>query len=184
MVREMTFHINGQVYKKILDPSMRFIDVLRDHFQLTGTKEGCSEGECGACSILMNGEAVASCLLLAGQAEGAKIETIEGIVESGEYDRLLSAFMEIGAVQCGFCTPGIIVALKALLDHNPTPSETEIKVAISGNLCRCTGYKKIVDAVEFASSHSQNSKEDFALKGNLESLKEKMFGEQLEVRHV
>jgi len=148
--REMIFNINGREYRAELDPSMRFIDVLRDCFHLTGTKEGCSEGECGACSILMNGDVVASCLLLAGQAEGAEIVTIEGIVEQGEYDHLLRAFMEVGAVQCGFCTPGIIVALKALLDRNPNPSDEEIRIAISGNLCRCTGYQKIIEAVHLS----------------------------------
>jgi carbon-monoxide dehydrogenase small subunit len=150
MKREMTFNINGRDYQAELDPSMRFIDVLRDEFNLTGTKEGCSEGECGACTILLNGEAVTSCLLLAGQVEGQTVVTIEGIVESGEYDRLLLAFMEVGAVQCGFCTPGFIVSLKALLDHNPQPTEEEIKLAVSGNLCRCTGYQKIVEAVQIA----------------------------------
>lgn len=150
MKREMTFNINGRDYQAELDPSMRFIDVLRDEFNLTGTKEGCSEGECGACTILLNGEAVTSCLLLAGQVEGQTVVTIEGIVESGEYDRLLLAFMEVGAVQCGFCTPGFIVSLKALLDHNPQPTEEEIKLAVSGNLCRCTGYQKIVEAVQAA----------------------------------
>lgn len=150
MKRDMTFNINGRKYQAFLDPSMRFIDVLRDEFNLTGTKEGCSEGECGACTILLNGEAVASCLLLAGQVEGQTVVTIEGIVESGEYDRLLLAFMEVGAVQCGFCTPGFIVSLKALLDHNPHPTEEEIKIAVSGNLCRCTGYQKIVEAVQVA----------------------------------
>ena len=146
----MTFNINGREYQAELDPSMRFIDVLRDEFHLTGTKEGCSEGECGACTILLNGEAVTSCLLLAGQVEGQTVVTIEGIVESGEYDRLLLAFMEVGAVQCGFCTPGFIVSLKGLLDHNPQPTEEEIKLAVSGNLCRCTGYQKIVEAVQIA----------------------------------
>ncbi|HZK42086.1 MAG TPA: (2Fe-2S)-binding protein [Clostridia bacterium] len=150
MKREMTFNINGREYQAHLDPSMRFIDVLRDEFHLTGTKEGCAEGECGACTILLNGEAVTSCLLLAGQVEGQTVVTIEGIVESGEYDRLLLAFMEVGAVQCGFCTPGFIVSLKALLDHNPQPTEEEIKLAVSGNLCRCTGYQKIVEAVQAA----------------------------------
>lgn len=150
MNKNMIFKINGKTYEAELDPAMRFIDVLRDVFGLTGTKEGCSEGECGACTILMDGHPVASCLLLAGQAEGADIVTIEGIVEEGGIDRLLESFMEMGAVQCGFCTPGIIVALKALIDREPHPSEEEIRKAISGNLCRCTGYQKIIEAVQVA----------------------------------
>lgn len=164
MLKRMNFTINGKHCEAELDPSMRFIDVLRDHFGLTGTKEGCAEGECGACTVLMNGEPVASCVLLAGQADGSSFVTIEGIVESGEHDRLIEAFMKVGAVQCGFCTPGILVSVKALLDRTPHPSELEIKQAISGNLCRCTGYKKIIEAVEMGSKDEAESSHDASLK--------------------
>lgn len=148
--RQLTFNINGEERTAELNPSMRLLDVLRDVFGLTGTKEGCGEGECGACTIIMDGKAVNSCLVLAGQAVDAKIITIEGLSPEGELSRLQQAFTEAGAVQCGFCTPGMIMSAKALLDKNPHPTEEEIKVAISGNLCRCTGYQKIVKAVRIA----------------------------------
>ncbi len=147
----LSFHINGQTLTAELDPSLRLLDALRDVFGLTGTKEGCAEGECGACTVIMNGRAVNSCLILAGQAAGAEITTIEGLSPDGELSRLQQAFVDAGAIQCGFCTPGMILSAKALLDKNPHPTVQEIKVAISGNLCRCTGYRKIVKAVQIAS---------------------------------
>ena len=147
----MKFHINGKTYEAQLDPATRLVDVLRDTFCLTGTKEGCGEGECGACTVIMDGKAVSSCLVLAGQAESAHITTIEGLSIEGELSRLQRAFVECGAIQCGFCSPGMIMSAKALLDRNPHPSEQEIKIAISGNLCRCTGYQKIVQAIKSAS---------------------------------
>lgn len=147
----LKFLINGKEYSAEIDPSMRLIDVLRDVFSLTGTKEGCGEGECGACTIIMDGKAVNSCLILAGQAVDANITTIEGVAVDGELSRLQKAFVEFGAIQCGFCSPGMIMSAKALLDKNPHPSEQEIKIAISGNLCRCTGYQKIVQAIKSAS---------------------------------
>ena len=133
---------------------MRLLDLLRNVFRLTGTKEGCGEGECGACTVIVNGKTVNSCLVLAGQAEGAEIITIEGLSVDGKPGKLQQAFIEAGAVQCGFCTPGMILSAKALLDENPKPSDEDIKVALSGNLCRCTGYAKIVDAVRAAASQS------------------------------
>ncbi len=150
MNKEMTFTINGRSYQTVADPAMRLLDLLRDVLFLTGTKEGCSEGECGACTVLVDGEPVNSCLMLAGQAEGHTLVTIEGVSEDGGLSRLQQAFVRAGAVQCGFCTPGMIMASKALLDKNPDPTDEEIQVALSGNLCRCTGYKKIIDAVRLA----------------------------------
>ena len=150
MKKNMTFHINGKEYWAEVDPSMRLLDLLRETFSLTGTKEGCAEGECGACTVVLDGEAVNSCLVLAGQAEGAKIITIEGISQKAQLHRLQQAFVDAGAVQCGFCTPGMILSAYALLERNPNPSEEEIRIAISGNLCRCTGYQKIVQAIEIA----------------------------------
>lgn len=150
MNQEMTFTINEKNYVVTTDPSMRLLDLLRDVLHLPGTKEGCSEGECGACTVLVDGEPVNSCLMLAGQAQGHRILTIEGISVDGELSRLQQAFVQAGAVQCGFCTPGMIMASKALLDKNPNPTDAEIQVALSGNLCRCTGYKKIIDAVRLA----------------------------------
>ncbi len=131
-----------------VDPTTRLIDFLRDDLNLTGVKEGCSEGECGACTVILNGEAVTSCTILTGQADGCDITTIEGLAQSGELDDIQKSFIENGAVQCGFCTPGMILSCKALLMKNPNPSEDEIKRAIEGNLCRCTGYNKIVKAVK------------------------------------
>lgn len=151
MTREMTFIINERTYTVQADPSMRLLDLIREVIGLTGTKEGCAEGECGACTVIMDGKAVTSCLVLAGQAEGRRITTIEGVAENGELSRLQKAFVECGAIQCGFCTPGMILSAKALLDENPHPTAEEIRTALSGNLCRCTGYTKILDAVQKAS---------------------------------
>lgn len=142
--------INGEAREAQMEPGMRLVDALRDVFGLTGTKEGCGEGECGACTVIMDGQAVNACLVLAGQAAGCAITTIEGLSPGRELGRLQQAFVDAGAIQCGFCTPGMIMSAKALLDQNPNPTEHEIKVAISGNLCRCTGYKKIVRAVQIA----------------------------------
>ena len=133
------------------DPTRRLIDVLRVDLKLTGTKEGCGEGECGACSIILNGEAVNSCIILFGQlSDGDQIVTVEGLSKDGKLNRLQDSFIEKGAVHCGICTPGMLVSATALLDKNPQPTEDEIKDAIAGNLCRCTGYKKIVDAIKDA----------------------------------
>ena len=140
----MKITVNGIEYQPSVFPSVRLLDYLRKELKLTGTKEGCGEGECGACSVLVDGKLVNSCMVLLGQVDGKSVTTIEGIDEP----ELFRAFEETGAVQCGFCTPGMIMAATALLRKNLNPSVYEIKEAIAGNLCRCTGYKKIVEAIE------------------------------------
>jgi carbon-monoxide dehydrogenase small subunit len=132
--------------------SETLLEVLREDLQLTGTKNGCGEGDCGACTVLLNGKAVKSCLVLAVQAASGKVTTIEGLSRPDNPHPIQRAFVQAGAVQCGFCTPGMIMAAKALLDENPSPTEEEIREALSGNLCRCTGYAKIVDAVRIAAA--------------------------------
>ncbi len=144
--------INGKKRKVETTTRTRLLDLLRDDLHLTGTKEGCGKGECGACTVIMNGELVVSCLILAPQADGTVITTIEGIGNDDRLDLIQEAFIETGAVQCGFCTPGMILAVKKLLEENPLPSEEEIKRGISGNLCRCTGYQKIFDAIKLAAN--------------------------------
>ncbi len=145
------FNLNGRDVCRETDPNKRLIDFLRDDLGMMSVKEGCSEGECGACTIIFNGETVTSCLMLAGQVEGGKVVTLEGVTnEDGTPNYIQQAFIDVGAVQCGFCTPGMILSAKALLDKNQTPTREEIKTAISGNLCRCTGYTKIIDAIEIA----------------------------------
>ncbi len=145
---KISFVLNSQNMSIEIEPNIRLLDLLRDKFNLTGTKEGCSIGECGACTVIMNGKAVNSCLVLAGQCYGAEIITIEGIEKDGKLHPLQENFLKSGAVQCGFCSPGMIMSAYALLLKNPNPTEEEIKDAIAGNLCRCTGYKQIIDAVE------------------------------------
>jgi len=142
--------VNKKEYELFVEPNMTLLDLLRKRLGLTGTKKGCDEGDCGACTVLLNGDAVSSCLLLAVQANGKEVTTIEGVEMEGDGDLhpLQKAFVVNGAIQCGFCTPGMILSAKALLDRNPHPSEQEIRTAISGNLCRCTGYQKIVEAIE------------------------------------
>ncbi|MBA3061500.1 MAG: (2Fe-2S)-binding protein [Atribacteria sp.] len=146
----MELTINGKKRKVETTTSTRLLDLIRDDLYLTGTKEGCGKGECGACTVIMNGELIASCLVLAPQADGAVITTIEGVGNGENLDPVQEAFIETGAVQCGFCTPGMILAAKKLLEENSHPTEGEIKRGISGNLCRCTGYQKIFDAIKLA----------------------------------
>jgi carbon-monoxide dehydrogenase small subunit len=147
MRRRVLMKVNGEEVEGWVEPRKTLLDFLRDDLDLTGTKNGCGLGNCGACTVLMNGKPVNSCLVLAVEAEGGEILTIEGLSESGELHPIQKAFIEYGAVQCGYCTPGMILSAKALLDENPHPSEKEVRVAISGNLCRCTGYKSIVKAI-------------------------------------
>lgn len=146
----VTFILNDENVSVKVDPRKRLLDMLREDFLLTGVKEGCSVGECGACTVLIDGRAVTSCLVLAPQVNGHRVTTIEGLQKNGELHPLQQSFIDSGAVQCGFCTPGMILAAKALLDKNQHPTREDIKTAISGNLCRCTGYEKIIEAVEMA----------------------------------
>ncbi|MDO8635128.1 MAG: (2Fe-2S)-binding protein [Dehalococcoidia bacterium] len=139
--------INGQAYELIVDPHRTLLDVLRDQIGLVGAKRGCGHGNCGACTVLMDGKAVNSCLILAGDIGGKSITTIEGLAAGSKLHPLQEAFMKHGAIQCGYCTPGVILNAKALLDENPNPTEAEIRTALEGNLCRCTGYTKIIQAV-------------------------------------
>ena len=139
--------INGDPVQFLADPGATLLDALREEMGLTGSKEGCGSGDCGACTVVLDGEMVCSCLVLAAEAEGRKVATIEGVAEGSNLHPVQRKFLEKGALQCGFCTPGFIVAAKALLDRNPDPSEHEIRYWLAGNLCRCTGYDKIVHAV-------------------------------------
>jgi aerobic carbon-monoxide dehydrogenase small subunit len=142
--------INGAEHSVLVDPRDTLLELLRDRIGLTGTKEGCGNGNCGTCTVLMDGAPVNACLVLALEVAGREVETIEGLASAGELHPIQSALVELGGAQCGFCTPGIVLSAKALLDANPTPGEAEIRQAIAGNLCRCTGYGKIVDAIATA----------------------------------
>ncbi|SPD72433.1 Nicotinate dehydrogenase small FeS subunit [uncultured Desulfobacterium sp.] len=139
--------VNGQAYEVAVNTHHTLLEVLREELSLTGTKESCNLGECGSCTVLIDGIPVHSCLTLAVEAQGKDITTIEGLAEGGRLDPLQQSFVDHGAVQCGFCTPGMILAAKGLLKKNSSPNEAEIRKAVSGNLCRCTGYVKIVDAI-------------------------------------
>ncbi|KKM12188.1 (2Fe-2S)-binding protein [Clostridiales bacterium PH28_bin88] len=147
MKKQISFKVNGQIVEVAVEPRRRLLDLLREDLDLTGTKEGCGAGECGACTVLLDGEPVNSCLVLAVEADGREVITVEGLAPNGELDTLQAAFVEHGALQCGFCTPGMVLSAKALLSRNPKPTASEVKEAISGNLCRCTGYERIVAAV-------------------------------------
>jgi carbon-monoxide dehydrogenase small subunit len=147
----LEFTLNGTPIGLDIDPSLRLLDLLRDVLGLTGTKEGCGEGECGACTVIVDGAAVDSCLVMAMQVRGRSVLTVEGLEKDGELDVLQQAFVDAGAIQCGYGTPGMLMSAKALLMGNPHPSEAEIRGAMAGNLCRCTGYQKIVEAVQAAS---------------------------------
>lgn len=144
------FKVNGNDVELIIEPHMLLIDVIRDGLGLTGTKYACGAGDCGACTVLIDGKPAFSCLTLAVTAKGKDILTIEGMSKSGELHPIQQAFVDRGAVQCGFCTPGMVLSTKALLDENPAPTNDEIRTGLAGNLCRCTGYVKIIDAVESA----------------------------------
>jgi len=147
---KVQFQVNEVVREIDAPPMKRLLDVLREDLRLTGTKEGCGEGECGACSVLVGGEVINSCLVPVCQVQGANILTVEGLARDGRLDPLQQAFLECGGAQCGICTPGMLIAARALLDTNAHPARDEIKEAIAGNLCRCTGYVKILDAIEQA----------------------------------
>lgn len=147
MKQLMRFNVNGVIYEEEIDHRRTLLEVLRENFGLLGTHKGCDEGQCGACTVLIDGKAVNSCLILAASVQGKKITTIEGLAQGEKLHPIQEAFVETGAIQCGFCTPGMIMITKAFLDKNPNPTEEEAKRAISGNLCRCTGYFQIIDAV-------------------------------------
>ncbi|MCF8104809.1 MAG: (2Fe-2S)-binding protein [Desulfohalobiaceae bacterium] len=147
MKKIINIHVNGQDYELAVEPNKTLVDLLRTDLGLTGTKKGCELGDCGSCTVIMDGKTINSCLVLAVQANNSRIQTIEGLQTEAGLHPLQQAFVEKGAIQCGFCSSGMILSSKNLLDRNPNPSEQEIREAVSGNLCRCTGYQKIVDAV-------------------------------------
>lgn len=151
----LIFTVNGKPRELETSPSRRLLDILRDDLGLTGTKEGCGEGECGACTVILDGKAALSCLTVAAQLEGRDVLTIEGLAENGELDSLQNAFVEETAIQCGYCTSGMIMSSKALLMENPAPTEKEIREALAGNLCRCSGYHQIIRAVQRASGEQE-----------------------------
>ena len=153
----ITTKINGEEVEFLAEPRDTLLDCLRDQLELTGTKEGCSTGDCGACSVTVDGTLVCSCLMLGVEAQGKQIETIEGMAQDGELHPLQRKFIEHAALQCGFCTPGILVAAKALLEKNPDPNETEVRYWLAGNLCRCTGYDKIIRAVMDAAAEMRGA---------------------------
>lgn len=160
MEEEITvrFTLNGKKVKVKVKPNTTLLDLLRRKLKITSVKRGCERGECGACTVLVDNQPVNSCLVLAPQIDGKNVVTIEGIAKEGELHPIQEAFIEAGAVQCGFCTPGIILTLKAFLDMNPNPSEEDIRRAIEGNLCRCTGYTKIIEAAILAKNYINKDK--------------------------
>ncbi len=152
---DLCLTVNGQEVCYSIDPTMSLLHFLRDKMKLFGTKEACGEGECGACTVIMNGEAVTSCLILALEAEGANVLTVEGLAGKNKLSILQEEFIANDALQCGFCTPGLLMSARALLDHNPQPSDEEIQEALAGNLCRCTGYVPILAAVKAAAERER-----------------------------
>lgn len=150
MKRELNIAMNGVRYKVFVETHHTLLDLIREEIGLTGTKSACEMGECGACTVLLNGEPVNSCLVLAHEADGGEVLTIEGLSLGGDLHPIQRAFVEQGAIQCGFCTPGMIMSAKAVLEKNPDPAESEIRLGLQGNLCRCTGYVKVTKAVEAA----------------------------------
>jgi aerobic-type carbon monoxide dehydrogenase small subunit (CoxS/CutS family) len=147
-----TFHVNGEARDVLYAEHLTLLELLRENLQLTGTKHGCELGECGACTVLVDGTPVLSCLVLAQAVEGQDISTVEGMAVGPELHPLQQAFVEVGAAQCGYCTPGVLLAAEALLEEHPAPTRDDIKLALSGNLCRCTGYVKIYEAIELAAA--------------------------------
>ena len=147
MEQEVVLTVNGECHELMIEPCMTLLEVLRDRLELTGTKYNCHIGNCGACTVLVDGTAVLACLTLAISTRGKEITTIEGLAQKGRLHPLQQAFIDHGAIQCGFCTPGMILSAKALLETNPAPSRAEVSAALEGNICRCTGYVKIIDAV-------------------------------------
>jgi carbon-monoxide dehydrogenase small subunit len=156
-MHKIRLRVNGYDYEVVVKPHQSLLEVLREQLELTGTKEGCGLGECGACTVLLNGRPVNSCLVLALEADGSEILTIEGLALGGKLHPIQKAFVEGGAIQCGFCTPGMVMATVGLLAENPKPSREEIKKALVGNLCRCTGYKKIIESILDATNSTGGS---------------------------
>ena len=148
----ITFTVNGEVEQVNVPSHMTMLQMLRQELSLTGTKNGCTAGECGACTVLLNGEPVNSCMVLAVECDEAEIVTVEGLADDGTLDPLQDALIEAGGVQCGFCTPGVLISARALLNRNPNPGDDDIRAALVGNLCRCTGYVRIVDGVKLAAA--------------------------------
>jgi|TARA_B110000263_G_scaffold233676_1_gene230703 carbon-monoxide dehydrogenase small subunit len=151
-MKHISMTVNGDQHELLIDPSWTLLETLRDRLRLTGTKEGCSNGNCGACTVMINGRTANACLVLAAEMGGNEITTVEGIATQGKLNPVQEAFIKDGALQCGFCTPGFIVSTTALLQRDPDPSEEEIRTRLAGNLCRCTGYDKIIMAVEDAAA--------------------------------
>ena len=147
--------VNGVSRKAFVEPTLMLVDFLRDHLGLTGTKKSCDSGNCGACTVILDGKAVNSCLILAAETDGHSVTTIEGLQKNETLHPLQEAFIKYGAIQCGFCSPGMILTAKALLDQNPFPSEDQIREALAGNLCRCTGYSKIIEAIKSVSERTR-----------------------------
>ena len=154
MKKPLQIIVNGEPSTAYVEPYYSLLDTLRDELHLTGTKKGCDEGDCGACTVLLNGEAVTSCLVLAHSAHDGEVTTIEGLAQGGELHPVQQAFVEHGGLQCGFCTPGLIMASVGLLQNEPNPTEEEVKFSLGGNLCRCTGYTKVIEAVMAAAAQS------------------------------
>lgn len=150
MKQSIELKVNGEIYTVEIEPRRTLLEVLREELGLTGTKEGCGKGDCGHCTVLIDGDPIFSCLTLAVEVQGKEIVTIEGLAEGEKLHPIQQAFVNFGAIQCGFCTPGMLLSAKSLLDKNLNPTEAEIKDAISGNLCRCTGYVKIIEAIQEA----------------------------------
>ena len=157
-MKQVELTVNGTLYKLSVQPWETLVEVIRDNLGLTGTKEGCGLGECGVCTVIMDGKTVNSCLVLATEADGKQITTIEGLADGDKLHPIQEAFIEQGGLQCGFCTPGMIMSAKALLDENPSPDEEEIRKGIAGNFCRCTGYTKIIESVKAAAKNIQGVK--------------------------
>ncbi len=151
------FEVNGDRFEKHVDPTMTLLQLLHNELKLFGTKEGCGEGECGACSVILNGKAVNSCLVLAAEADDATILTVEGLGQGNELSILQQEFIKYDALQCGFCTPGMLMSARSLLDRQPNPSDEEIKEAIAGNFCRCTGYVPIIEAIRSAATREREA---------------------------
>jgi aerobic-type carbon monoxide dehydrogenase small subunit (CoxS/CutS family) len=154
--KHTTLQVNGEAHELVFPPYKTLLEVLREELGLTGTKHGCELGECGACAVLIDGEPQLSCLVLALECDGRAIETVEGLAKGAELHPLQAAFADLGAAQCGYCTPGILMTAKALLEHEKSPSRERIKEAVSGNLCRCTGYQQIFEAIEEAARRMEH----------------------------